>query len=75
MNLSYEQVNDLLQANPDVAQKPMAQELLKALQSGDSKSGEEMANNLLKTYGGTRADVEQKAMSFFSNIVSRMGRR
>lgn len=75
MNLNYDTVKELIDANPEVAKKPMAQELLKVLQSGDTKSGEEMANNLLKTYGGTRSDIESKATSFFSNIVSRAGRR
>lgn len=54
-----------LTANPAIADNPQAQSYIRVLQSGDAAKGEELANNLLETYGMTKEQAMQQAMSFF----------
>lgn len=55
----------LIQRNPQVANNPRAQEMLKVIQSGDSKRGQEIARNLCKSYGISEKDAEAQARKFF----------
>lgn len=57
---------NIIQSNPQIASNPNAQNLLNVIQSGDQKKGEEIANNLCKTYGVSREDAVQKAKQFFN---------
>ena len=54
-----------LKSNPNFAHNPLAQNLLAAIQSGNSKKGEEIARNLCETYGVKPEDACRQAMSFF----------
>lgn len=54
-----------LTANPAIADNPQARTYIDVLQSGDAKRGEEIANNLLETYGMTREQAMDQAKRFF----------
>lgn len=41
----------MIQNNPQVMNNPMAKQYLEIIQNGDSAKGQEVANNILKTYG------------------------
>lgn len=51
--------------NPSIANNPNARAMLEVVQSGDSMRGEQIANNLLKTYGMTKEEALQQARGFF----------
>lgn len=55
----------VLRTRPDIAGNPRAQEMLEILQNGDSRRGEEVAGNILKTYGVTKEQALAKARRFF----------
>lgn len=55
----------MLTANPAIADNPQARSFIDVLQSGDSARGEELANNLLETYGMTKEDALARARKFF----------
>lgn len=59
---------DMIKAYPTIANNPQMMAYIEVLESGDSKRGEELANNLLNTYGMTRADALAQAKSFFHLI-------
>lgn len=56
---------DAIKASPAIANNPQMQSYIEVLESGDSKRGEEIANNLLKTYGMTKEDALAQARAFF----------
>lgn len=56
---------NMIKANPAIADNPQMQAYLEVLESGDSKRGKELANNLLKTYGMTKEDALSQAKAFF----------
>lgn len=56
---------NMIQNSPKCKNNKMAQELADILKSHDNKRGEEMANNLLQTYGSSKEDGIQKAKKFF----------
>lgn len=56
---------DMIRANPAIADNPQMQAYIDVLESGDSKRGEELANNLLETYGMTKEDALSQAKAFF----------
>lgn len=56
---------DRIKANPNIAGNPQALAYIEVLESGDSKRGEELAENLLNTYGMTREDALKQAREFF----------
>lgn len=64
MNLQ-QLVMNLIRNNPNVANNPQAQEMLKVIQNGDSQRGQMIAENLCKTYGITKEDALSKAKQFF----------
>lgn len=56
----------MIRANPAISDNPQMQSYLDVLESGDSKRGEELANNLLDTYGMTKEDALAQAKAFFN---------
>lgn len=50
---------NLIQKNPAIANSPQGKNFLQILQSGDSKQGEEFANNILNSYGLTKEQAMQ----------------
>ena len=64
MNLEQWAIN-LISKNPNVANNPRAQEYIKIIQNGDSKKGEEIANNLYQTHGMSKEDAIANAKKFF----------
>lgn len=55
----------MIRANPAIADNPQAQGYLDVLESGDAKKGEEIANNLLQSYGTTKEEALAKAKAYF----------
>lgn len=55
----------MIQNNPQVMNNPMAKEYLQIIQNGDSAKGQEVANNILKTYGMTKEQALGQAAQFF----------
>lgn len=54
-----------LSSDPNMAQNPLAQNLITAINTGDSKKGEEIAMNLCKSYGITPEEACKQASAFF----------
>lgn len=50
-----------LEANPKFKNAPMGQQLMNCIRNNDSKTGEEIANNILKTYGINKEDAIKQA--------------
>lgn len=55
----------LIQRNPNITNNPNAQEMIRVIQNGDSARGEQIANNLISTYGVSRNQAMQQAANFF----------
>lgn len=55
----------MIKNNPQFANNPQAQNYIEVLESGNSQKGEEIANNLLNTYGVSKEDAISQAKSFF----------
>lgn len=51
--------------NPAIANDPVKQQWLNIIVSGDSKRGEEIANNLCQAHGVSREDASNQAKKFF----------
>ena len=58
-------VTQMLSKNPNIVNNPIAQNYLSVLQSGDAKRGEEIANNILRTYGMTKEQALSQVKSYF----------
>ena len=54
-----------IQQNPNLANNPQAQSYIQIIQSGDQKKGEEIAQNLLKSYGMTKEQGMTQVKRFF----------
>ena len=54
-----------IQQNPNIANNPQAQSYIQIIQSGDQKKGEEIAQNLLKSYGMTKEQGMAQVKCFF----------
>lgn len=61
MNLAM----NMIQNNPNVANNPRNKAMIDALRSGDNARGEQIANNLLQTYGVSREEGINQAMQYF----------
>lgn len=59
-----------LQQSPNIRSNPEAQEMLNVILTGDSKRGEEIANQILQKNGVSREEGVNRARSFFSNLLS-----
>lgn len=55
----------MIQNNPNMASNPYVQQLIEIIQNGDKKRGEELANNILNTYGVSKEDAMGRAKNFF----------
>lgn len=55
----------LIKNNPQFANNPQAQNYIQILESGDPQKGEEVANNLLNSYGISKEEALSQAKSFF----------
>ena len=51
---------------PSLSNNPNARAMLEVVQSGDAARGEQIANNLLKTYGMSKEDALAQAKRFFN---------
>lgn len=56
---------NLLKKNPNIANNPQAQNFIDVIQRGDKAKGEEIANNLLQTYGMDKEEAIKQAKNFF----------
>lgn len=56
----------LLQKNPNVANSPQGQQFMEILKSGDVTKGQQMADNICKSYGIKREDAYNQAKKFFN---------
>lgn len=56
---------NMMRNNPNINKNPMAKEFMNILESGDTKRGEQMANNILANYGLNRGEAVNQAKSFF----------
>ena len=54
-----------IQQNPNIANNPQAQSYIQIIQSGNQKKGEEVAQNLLKSYGMTKEQGMAQVKRFF----------
>lgn len=54
-----------IQQNPNLANNPQAQSYIQIIQSGNQKKGEEIAQNLLKSYGMTKEQGMAQVKRFF----------
>ena len=58
---------NVLRRSPSIAQNQRNQDLLQVIQSGDDTRGQQIAENLCKTYGVTPQEAVDMAMNFFRN--------
>lgn len=58
-------LQNAMQQNPNIANNPQAQNYMNILQSGDSQKGQQIAENLLKTYGMTKEQGLNQVRQFF----------
>lgn len=58
-------VDRIVSRNPGLASNPQAKAYLDVLRGGDRSRGEELANNLLQTYGIDREEALAQAKRFF----------
>lgn len=56
---------NMLANNPAIANNPQAMEYIRTIQNGDSKRGQEIANNLCSTYGISKEEVVKRARQMF----------
>lgn len=52
----------MLQNNPQMANNPMAQTLIQAIQTNNPAAGQQLAENICKTYGLTKEQALQQAI-------------
>lgn len=57
---------NMIRQNPQIANNPRAQDMINVIQSGDSVRGQQLAENLCKTYGVTKEQAINEAMQFFT---------
>lgn len=55
----------LINSNPTIANNPRAKELIDVIQRGDSQRGEQIAENLCKTYGVSKEEMLAEARKRF----------
>lgn len=56
----------MIQQNPQVMNNPMAQNYIGVIQSGDAQKGQQLAENICKSYGVTPQQAMQQAKQFFN---------
>ena len=55
----------IIGSNPQIAQNPNAQQMLECIKNNDNVRGQQIAENLCKTYGVKHEQAIQQARSFF----------
>lgn len=55
----------IISKNPQIANNPNAQEMIKVIQSGDFKRGQQIAQNLCQSNGTTPEEAVKQARGFF----------
>lgn len=58
-------LQNAMRQNPSIANNLQAQNFLQILQSGDAQKGQQVAENLLKTYGMTKEQGMNQVHNFF----------
>lgn len=58
-------LQNAIRQNPNIANNPQSQNFLQILQSGDAQKGQQVAENLLKTYGMTKEQGMNQVHNFF----------
>lgn len=61
----YEFAKDLLAKNPDKANTPLGKQLLDILETKDYAKGEQLGNNICKTYNIDKEEALQNGRQFF----------
>jgi hypothetical protein len=56
---------NLINRNPQVANNPMARQLIQVIQSGNETQGQQIAENLCQSYGISRDQALTDAKRFF----------
>ena len=59
----------ILSQNPNLVDNDTKRQWVNVIQNNDAKAGEQIANNLLNTYGVKKEDVPGIAQNFFSRIL------
>lgn len=54
-------LDQMLRSQPGIAQNPIAQNYINVIRSGDSQRGQQIAQNLLKTYGISKEEALAQA--------------
>lgn len=62
-------VNKLMQSNPDIKNDPNRMRMLRAVLTNDEKTGIEIANNLLNTYGVSKEEGIKQATDYFDGML------
>lgn len=65
MNSIQNFVGNIIASNPAIANNPQAQNYINVIQSGDANRGQQIADNICKTYGVSRDEALNQAMQFF----------
>lgn len=56
---------NMLTRNPNVANNPQAKNYLQVIQNGSPQQGEQIAENICRTYGMTKEQALERAKQFF----------
>lgn len=64
---------NMIKRNPAVANNPTAQEAIRAIETGDAKAGEEIANNILNSYGLTKEQAMNDISQRMNDIAAPFG--
>lgn len=56
----------ILSKNPNITNNPRNKEMFEAIKNNDAVKGEEIANNLLNSYGMTKEQALQAASKMFN---------
>lgn len=58
-------ISNLINNNPNIQNNPQAKEYLDVIQHNDSARGQQIAENLCKTYGVSTEEAVNRAKQFF----------
>lgn len=65
MNNLKQMAINMLGNNPQIKNSPQGKAFMDILQNNDSERGQQMAENLLKTYGVSKEEAISQARQFF----------
>lgn len=55
----------MIRNNPSITNNPIAQNYINVLQSGDAQKGQQIAQNILNSYGMTKEQAMQQVQQIF----------